>query len=82
MATGTVSDIERDLRHLRRADIGHTVAVVALLVASVALLAVGLARLSAITWFGGAVALLAAFVVDEAIQRWRDRELNALLAEA
>lgn len=59
----------RKFRALDRSDGRHEAAVVSLLVASAVLLAVGLATLAPIAWLTGAVAFVAAALVDARHER-------------
>ena len=57
-------DLDRRLRQMWRREAQRVTAVVALLAASLILLTVGLATLSASAWVAGVTAFLAAFAVD------------------
>lgn len=62
-------DFVRRMHRLQRAEVRNGVAVVVLLVASAALLTVGLATQSAVAWLAGGLAFLSAFGVDGRYRR-------------
>ena len=63
----------RRMRSLERAAVVNTVTIVLLLVVAAVLLAVGLGAQSWFAWFGGGLAFIAAFAVDNRYRAWLQR---------